>query len=97
MSRGAVRCNFSCRPYFFPRSYRILRITARHAYRYLKWRTTDLGKEIKMINDDAAPTVPESEPSAEPTPKMAQEPVPEPEQPEQPAEVAEEKSQAQAT
>lgn len=55
-----------------------------------------------MFNDDeAAPTVPESVtesiPSTEPTPQMAQEPVPEPEQPEQPVEVAEEKSQAQAS
>ena len=57
-----------------------------------------------MINDDAAsPSIPESEPSTEPTQHMDQA-VPESEQPEQPAEqaeqaveVAEEKSQAKAT
>ena len=48
-----------------------------------------------MSNDESTPTVPESEPSAEPTQQMHQEPVPEPEQPEQPVEVAEEKSQDQ--
>jgi hypothetical protein len=50
-----------------------------------------------MFNDESTHTVPESEPSTEPTPQMGQGPVPEPEQPEQPAEVAEEKSQDQTT
>ena len=50
-----------------------------------------------MFDDESAPTVPASVPSTEPTPHTDQEPVPEPEQPEQPVEVAEEKSQDQAT
>ena len=47
-----------------------------------------------MFDDESAPAIPESVPSTEPTPQMDQEPVPEPEQP---VEVAEEKSQAQAS
>ena len=55
-----------------------------------------------MFNDASAATIPESVPSAEPTPPLDREPVPEPEPleqpvPEQPAEVTEENSQEQAT
>ena len=50
-----------------------------------------------MFNDESATTATESVPSTEPAPQMDQEPVPEPQQPEQPVEVAEEKSQDQAT
>jgi len=59
-------------------------------------------RKSAMFNDASAATIPESVPSAEPTPPLDREPVPEPEPleqpvPEQPAEVTEENSQEQAT
>jgi hypothetical protein len=95
-----IRRNFSWRPYFSRRSYTIRWITTCHAYPIsLDARPIYERKPTMFDNEsESAATTPESVPSTEPepTPQVAQQSAPEPEQPEQPVEATEEKGQGQA-